>query len=33
VFVPSETNLQNLGARGLQDYFGRVEPNALLVMP
>lgn len=33
VFVPSETNIRNLGARGLQEYFSRVEPNSLLVMP
>lgn len=32
-FVPSETNLQTMGTRGMADYFDRVEPNSLLVMP
>lgn len=30
-FVPSETNMQNLGSGGMRDYFDRVEPNALLI--
>lgn len=32
-FRPSETNLQNLGVGGLQDYFKRVEPDAELILP
>jgi hypothetical protein len=30
-YYPSETNVQNMGTRGLQDYFGRVEPNNFLL--
>jgi hypothetical protein len=30
-FYPSETNVQNMGTRGLQDYFDRVEPDNYLL--
>jgi hypothetical protein len=32
-FVPSETNMQNIGSKGLTDYWDRVEPNNLLLLP
>ena len=32
VFTPSETNLRNMSASQLRDYFQRVEPDAVLDM-
>jgi hypothetical protein len=32
-FVPSSTNLKNMSKDELQDYFKRVEPNAILKLP
>lgn len=32
-FQPGPTNLQMHGVQGLQDYFGRAEPNTQLILP
>lgn len=32
-FTPSKTNMENMSASDMQDYFSKIEPNAELVMP